>query len=55
MVKKKLDYVTRKLAEMDFYRRTGTSILTIARPSRRGERVEKLPEASRPQPQPREA
>ena len=54
MVKKKLDHVTRKLAEMDFYRCTGTSILTIVRPSRRGERAGTPPEASKPQPQSRE-
>ena len=53
MVKKKLDYVTRKLAEMDFYRRFSSGLVTIARPYRQGH-AEKPPETSRPQPQPRE-
>jgi hypothetical protein len=35
MAKKVVDYVTRKLAELDFYRRN-SSILTIARTHRQG-------------------
>jgi hypothetical protein len=48
MVKKTVDYVTRKLAELDFYRRN-SSIVTIARTHRQGH-AGKPAEAPKPQP-----
>jgi hypothetical protein len=50
MVKKTVDSVTRKLAEMDFYRRFSSGVVTIVRPARKAERAETPREHQGPSP-----